>query len=179
MQEQDARNKKRFRRENLASSSDLRRRVEDEVSFGGRCRRNIYGPFALQRRDGQSGAGQSSFVRPKVIPRLKDAEEVLRRVECREDVRLMALVPNERGYERARRSHALSDIALVVAATETLNQKNVGMSVAESLRQFEKDHRAGETRWISHTRLNWGFIRLSLRRTGGAGTGNGNSRGAF
>ncbi len=79
----------------------------------------------------------TSFVHPKVIPQLKDAEEVLSRLEVPEGTRLMALIPNEKGYERARRCPALTDITLVVAATEALNQKNVGMSVVESLRQFE------------------------------------------
>lgn len=79
----------------------------------------------------------TSFVHPKVIPQLRDAEEVLSRLEVPEGVRLIALIPNEKGYERARRCPVLTDITLVVAATEVLNQRNVRMSVAESLRQFE------------------------------------------
>jgi hydroxymethylglutaryl-CoA lyase len=77
----------------------------------------------------------TSFSHPAVIPQLKDAEEVLGRLEHPPGVRLMALVPNMRGYERARSSH-VDEVALVVAATETLNQKNVRLSVADSLRQF-------------------------------------------
>ncbi|MCS7158633.1 MAG: hydroxymethylglutaryl-CoA lyase [Blastocatellia bacterium] len=81
----------------------------------------------------------TSFVHPKVIPQLKDAEELLSGLDVPEGVRLIALVPNERGYERARRCRpVLTDITLVVAATETLNQKNVRMSISESLRQFER-----------------------------------------
>jgi hydroxymethylglutaryl-CoA lyase len=80
----------------------------------------------------------TAFVHPKVIPQLRDAEEVLSHLEVQEGVRLMALIPNERGYERARRCPNLTDITLVVAATETLNQKNVRMSIAESLAQFER-----------------------------------------
>jgi len=80
----------------------------------------------------------TSFAHPKVIPQLKDAEEVLARLEVPSGVRLIALIPNERGYERARRCPVLTDITFVIVATETFNQKNVGMSIAESLHQFEK-----------------------------------------
>src|SRR5690606_28447292 len=39
----------------------------------------------------------ASFVRPDVIPQLADGAEVLRRVEVPDDVRLMTLIPNNRG----------------------------------------------------------------------------------
>jgi hydroxymethylglutaryl-CoA lyase len=45
-------------------------------------------------------------------------------------------VPNLKGCERALQT-AVDDIALFVSASETHNRKNVGMSIAESLRGFE------------------------------------------
>lgn len=79
----------------------------------------------------------SSFVRPGAIPQLKDSEEVVARVRRRPGVRYSALVPNPRGLERALAA-GINDIALFVSASETHNQKNVRMSVAESLRGFRR-----------------------------------------
>jgi hydroxymethylglutaryl-CoA lyase len=46
------------------------------------------------------------------------------------------LVANEKGYDRARATGLLKEVGFVVAATESLNQKNVGMSIADSMLQF-------------------------------------------
>lgn len=74
----------------------------------------------------------SSFVHPRVIPQLADAEEVFRRINRRPDTAYTALVPNRKGAERALDAGA-DGVRLVVCATETYNQRNVGKSVAESI----------------------------------------------
>jgi hydroxymethylglutaryl-CoA lyase len=74
----------------------------------------------------------TSFVHPKVVPQMADAAEVVAGLPLRSDVRYVALIPNEKGYERALAS-GLKHVGLVLSATETMNQKNLNMSVAESM----------------------------------------------
>jgi hydroxymethylglutaryl-CoA lyase len=73
-----------------------------------------------------------SFVHPKAIPQMADADEVWSRIERRADVRYSALVPNLRGAQRAL-SAGFREIEAVVSASDTHNRKNVNRSTAESL----------------------------------------------
>jgi len=74
----------------------------------------------------------TSFVSPRAVPQLADAEEVLRAVRRRPGVRYPVLVPNLRGLERALAAGA-REIAVFTAASETFNLKNINMTVARSL----------------------------------------------
>lgn len=76
----------------------------------------------------------SSFVHPKAIPPLADAAEVFADLERRPGVVYSAIVPNEKGAERAVEAGA-DEIQVFLAATEDYNQSNVKMSVEESLEQ--------------------------------------------
>ena len=78
-----------------------------------------------------------SFVHPRVVPQMRDADEVMRRISRRPEVRYSALVPNLRGAERALAAE-VDAVHLVVACTETFNQRNVGMSVGESVDSLER-----------------------------------------
>ena len=78
----------------------------------------------------------TSFVSPKSIPQLADAEDVMRRIKRKPGVRYLVLVPNERGLERALASGA-NEIAVFTAASEEFNQRNINASVDESIRRFE------------------------------------------
>ncbi len=77
----------------------------------------------------------SSFVSPKRVPQLADAAEVFAALKLRPNVRYTALVPNQKGLERALASHVKS-IALFTAASETFTERNIGMTIAESLQIF-------------------------------------------
>lgn len=77
----------------------------------------------------------SSFVSPKRVPQLADAADVFARLTPRPNVRYSALVPNRVGLERALAA-GVRAIALFTAASETFNQKNIGMTIAESLDGF-------------------------------------------
>jgi hydroxymethylglutaryl-CoA lyase len=77
----------------------------------------------------------TSFVSPRWIPQLADADEVARRVPRHDGVRYSALVPNPLGYERLRTS-GLPVAAFFVSASETHNRKNVNCGIAESLERF-------------------------------------------
>jgi isopropylmalate/homocitrate/citramalate synthase len=73
-----------------------------------------------------------SFVRPDRIPQLTDTAEVFQRLNKRPGVRYVALVPNEKGLERALAT-GVRDIAVFTAASDTFNRKNINMSVDESI----------------------------------------------
>jgi len=74
----------------------------------------------------------TSFVKAKMIPQMADAAAVMAGIERRPATAYTALVPNLKGAERAVAARA-DGVRLVVCATETYNQRNVGMSVRRSL----------------------------------------------
>jgi hydroxymethylglutaryl-CoA lyase len=81
----------------------------------------------------------TSFVSPKWIPQLADADDVARalpRLAGARDVVYSALVPNARGLERARAA-GMKEIAVFLSASETHNQKNVNKSIGDTLTAFE------------------------------------------
>ena len=78
----------------------------------------------------------TSLVSPAAIPQLADADELLRRLERRPGIRYPVLVPNARGLERAGAAE-VDAICLFTAATDAYVQRNIGMSVEESLATFE------------------------------------------
>jgi hydroxymethylglutaryl-CoA lyase len=77
----------------------------------------------------------TSFVHPKAIPQLQDSEEVVKKIQSKPGIIYSTLVPNEKGLERALASN-IKEIALFVSASEAHNQRNVKMSVSESLGGF-------------------------------------------
>ncbi|MFL5679478.1 MAG: hydroxymethylglutaryl-CoA lyase [Chloroflexota bacterium] len=89
----------------------------------------------------------TSFVSPRSIPQLADADELLRDLDRRDGVRYPVLVPNIRGLERAEAAGA-SAIAVFTAATDAFTQRNIGMTVDESLEAFRPVlARAAELGW--------------------------------
>ncbi|MBT4425518.1 MAG: hydroxymethylglutaryl-CoA lyase [Rhodospirillaceae bacterium] len=74
----------------------------------------------------------TSFVSPKAVPQMADASELYGRLPLDQGVNYQALVPNEKGYERAVASGAKT-IALVLASTEEMNVKNIGMSLERAI----------------------------------------------
>ncbi len=66
----------------------------------------------------------TSFVHPKHVPQMADAEEVLARMPRRTGVEIEALVPNVRGMERALQCE-IDTATLFVSASETFNEKNL------------------------------------------------------
>jgi hydroxymethylglutaryl-CoA lyase len=76
----------------------------------------------------------TSFVHPKAIPPLADAQDVFANLERRPGIVYSAIVPNEKGAQRAVEAGA-DEIQVFLAATESYNQNNVKMSVEESLEQ--------------------------------------------
>jgi hydroxymethylglutaryl-CoA lyase len=77
-----------------------------------------------------------SFVSPKWVPQMADADEVCRMIERRPGVTYSCLCPNARGLERALAAN-VDEIAVFVSASETHNLKNVNKTVAQTLAAFE------------------------------------------
>ena len=74
----------------------------------------------------------TSFVSPKWIPQLADAEELLRLIGRKEGVVFSALVPNLKGLSRARDA-GLEEAAVFISASEAHSKKNINKSIAEAV----------------------------------------------
>lgn len=78
----------------------------------------------------------TSFVHPKKVPQMADASDVLKAVSSFENLEAIALIPNLKGYERAK-EHPLAEVNWVSSATETFNQKNIGQTIDENFKQYQ------------------------------------------
>jgi isopropylmalate/homocitrate/citramalate synthase len=77
----------------------------------------------------------TSFVHPKWVPQLADAERLLEILSPAGGVRYPVLVPNARGLDRAL-AHGATEIAVFGSATETFARRNLNRTVEESLAMF-------------------------------------------
>lgn len=77
----------------------------------------------------------TSFVNPRAVPQMADASEVMLGIARAPGVRYPVLVPNERGFERARAA-GVDAIALFTAATDEFAQANVGTTIAGTFERF-------------------------------------------
>jgi len=92
--------------------------------------------FALLR-SGLRRIELTSFVSPRWVPQLADAEAFIAAVSpAPEGVTWSALVPNATGLERALRVGGLGEIAVFLSASETHNRKNTNKSIEQSLDTF-------------------------------------------
>jgi hydroxymethylglutaryl-CoA lyase len=79
----------------------------------------------------------TSFMHPTWIPQLADADYVAAHLPQHPDMLYSALIPNMRGYERARTAH-IAEVTLVISASESHNRANLNRSVEESLGQLRE-----------------------------------------
>jgi isopropylmalate/homocitrate/citramalate synthase len=77
----------------------------------------------------------TSFVSPRAIPQLADADDLVAHLHRRPGLRYPVLVPNERGMVRAEAA-GVEAIAVFTAATDAFTRHNIGMTVDESLAAF-------------------------------------------
>ncbi|MFO7263159.1 MAG: hydroxymethylglutaryl-CoA lyase [Bacillota bacterium] len=77
----------------------------------------------------------TSFVHPKAIPQLKDAEEVVRGAQDITGVAFRALVPNVKGAERAV-SVGIKKLKLMLSATDSHSLANANCTTEEALSGF-------------------------------------------
>lgn len=72
-----------------------------------------------------------SFVSPKAVPQMAGTGELFARLPMLTEVDYSALIPNLKGYQLAREA-GVGSVAVVLSATETMNQRNINMSLAEA-----------------------------------------------
>jgi hydroxymethylglutaryl-CoA lyase len=135
----------------MASAPDLFARVADRVSvYEVSARDGLQNEAAMVSTEGKRrlieaciAAGlqrveMTSFVSPKWVPQLADAEELARSLAgAHPGVTLSALCPNAKGLERAL-SAGVKEIAVFLSASETHNKKNVNKSIADTLAVFSE-----------------------------------------
>ncbi|GAA4528976.1 MULTISPECIES: hydroxymethylglutaryl-CoA lyase [Nonomuraea] len=76
-----------------------------------------------------------SFVHPRLVPQMADAEQVMARVPRRDGLSYIGLIVNARGLDRALDA-GVDEVNMTVVATETFSRRNQGMSIAEALDSF-------------------------------------------
>jgi len=79
----------------------------------------------------------TGFVHPKWVPQLADASALCDSLPVAPGVRYSALVPNEKGMQKALDCSRLSQVAVFTAASEAFTHKNINCSIDQSLRRFE------------------------------------------
>ncbi len=85
----------------------------------------------------------TSFVHPELIPQMRDASQVMAGIERRPGVQYLALVPNLKGTERALAA-GVDGLRFVICVTETYNQRNLRLSVEQSVDIFGQVVRLAE-----------------------------------
>jgi hydroxymethylglutaryl-CoA lyase len=103
--------------------------------------------IALLADAGLSEIEATSFVSPRAIPQLADADDLMARLDRRPGVRYPVLVPNERGLARAE-SAGVDAVCVFTAASEAFTAHNINMTIAESIDAFRPVvERARELGW--------------------------------
>ena len=74
----------------------------------------------------------ASFVNPKRVPQMADAEEVVARAPRTEDVTYIGLVMNQRGAERALDTN-IDQLGAITLCSDTFAKKNQGQTALETL----------------------------------------------
>ncbi len=111
--------------------------LQNERVFISTTRKTIFVDALIDA--GLSAVEATSFVHPKRVPQLADAEDVLRNITPRDGTRISALVPNMRGLDRvlaADLSHVLDEVAVFTAATSGFTEQNINMNITQSLDAF-------------------------------------------
>ncbi|GAA3843227.1 hydroxymethylglutaryl-CoA lyase [Saccharothrix violaceirubra] len=85
---------------------------------------------------GVSVVEATSFVHPKWVPQLADAEELLARLDRRDGVDYPVLVPNERGLDRALAAR-VGHVAIFASATDSFARRNLNRALDEQFAMFE------------------------------------------
>jgi hydroxymethylglutaryl-CoA lyase len=74
----------------------------------------------------------TSFVNPKKVPQMADAEEVLRALPRHPGVHYVGLVLNRKGFDRAAAA-GCTEVGMAVVASDTFNRRNQGVATEESI----------------------------------------------
>ena len=74
----------------------------------------------------------TSFVHPKRVPQMADAEALVSSLPAHDDVSYIGLIMNQRGFERAR-DCGIREVGMVIVSTDTYNMKNQGVVTQQSI----------------------------------------------
>jgi len=85
----------------------------------------------------------TSFVHPKLVPQMADAEAVCKRLDHTRDVVYSGLVLNEKGMQRAADA-GLKHVGASISASDTHSRKNANASLPEARQRFVKMVRQGK-----------------------------------
>src|SRR6201981_2200029 len=80
----------------------------------------------------------ASFVSPKAVPQMADAEAVLKELDPPDDVEIIGIVVNEKGARRAIDTQAVSTLGFPYSISETFLRKNQNQSAEGALDELEK-----------------------------------------
>jgi hydroxymethylglutaryl-CoA lyase len=89
----------------------------------------------------------TSFVNPKKVPQMADAEAVLAGLARRADVHYVGLVLNRRGFDRALAA-GCNEVGMAVVASDTFNRRNQGVGTDESIAAWLEIARAARAAGI-------------------------------
>lgn len=78
----------------------------------------------------------TSFVSPKWVPQMADAQEVMDGIIRYPNISYTALTPNIKGFERSQWAK-VDEVAIFASASEGFSQKNINCSIAEGLERFQ------------------------------------------
>lgn len=92
----------------------------------------------------------ASFVHPKRVPQMADAEAIVAALPRDEDVVYIGLIMNQKGFERAAAT-GVHEVGFVVVATDTFNRRNQSVSTGESIKVWHEIAIAAHERGIRPT----------------------------
>src|SRR5437762_2752427 len=99
--------------------------TEDKVSF-----------VNALNKTGITSIEVTSFVSPKWVPQMADAEEVLAKIQRAAGVSYRAVYLNIKGFQRALANHVTLDGALFLTASESFSKRNTNKTISESFEGF-------------------------------------------
>jgi hydroxymethylglutaryl-CoA lyase len=79
----------------------------------------------------------ASFVNPKRVPQMADAEAVMAGLERRPGVQYVGLVLNRKGFDRAVAA-GCTEIGMVAVASDSFGQRNQGASIEDTIRAWDE-----------------------------------------
>ncbi|MEN8244623.1 MAG: hydroxymethylglutaryl-CoA lyase [Thermodesulfobacteriota bacterium] len=85
----------------------------------------------------------TSFVNPRLIPQMADAEELCQKLDLSKDVTYSALVLNEKGVQRAADA-GLKHVGVSISASDTHSRKNANASLKEAGERIKAMVRLGK-----------------------------------
>ncbi len=96
-----------------------------------------------------------SYVNPKRVPTMADAEEVASMIDRKPGIQYSALWLNQQGLERALRGPLHVDGGVRVTASDTFSRKNIGKSVADAMIEQRMSLKTFKDRGMP---VEWGVI---------------------